>query len=69
MLVTKPVTPNKPILAAAITALFLVGCEALDRQSFQNNYSLYDREALKAEKENKWDAAAKRYFLALKNPE
>ena len=47
--------------------VMLAGCQALDTPTFQNNYSLYNREALKAEKENNWDAAAKRYFLALQN--
>lgn len=60
---------NKSILAFAISAALLTGCKALDTQSFQNNYSLYNREALKAEKENNWDAAGKRYNLALQNSE
>ena len=60
---------RKPILIIAIAAALLGGCKAFDTPSFQNNYSLYNREALKAEKENNWDAAAKRYFLALQNSE
>jgi tetratricopeptide (TPR) repeat protein len=50
-------------------ALLMVGCNALDTPTFQNNYSLYNREALKAENDNNWDAAAKRYYLALQNSE
>jgi tetratricopeptide (TPR) repeat protein len=58
-------------LIASVTALMvlLVGCKAFDTPTFQNNYSLYNREAMKAERENNWDAAAKRYFLALQNSE
>lgn len=58
-------------LIASTTALMvlLVGCKAFDTPAFQNNYSLYNREAMKAERENNWDAAAKRYFLALQNAE
>ena len=50
-----------------VAATLISACSALDTPTFQNNYSLYNREALKAESENKWDAAAKRYFLALQN--
>ena len=60
---------RKPIVIFAITVMLLVGCKALDTPTFQNNYSLYNREALKAERENNWDAAGKRYFLALQNAE
>lgn len=57
------------MLSAAVCAALLLGCQALDTPTFQNNYSLYNREAMKAERENNWDAAAKRYFLALQNAE
>ena len=60
---------RKPIVIFAITVVSLIGCKALDTPTFQNNYSLYNREALKAERENNWDAAGKRYFLALQNAE
>ncbi len=53
---------------AALVAL-LTGCQAFDTPAFQKNYSLYNRNAIKAERENNWDAAAKRYFLALQNSE
>jgi tetratricopeptide (TPR) repeat protein len=59
----------KSIFAFAVCAGFLVGCKVFDTPTFQNNYSLYNREALKAENEGNWDAAAKRYFLALQNSE
>ena len=60
----------KPSLVPlAFAATLISACSALDTPTFQNNYSLYNREALKAESENKWDAAAKRYFLALQNAE
>jgi tetratricopeptide (TPR) repeat protein len=57
------------MLSAAVCAASLLGCQALDTPTFQKNYSLYNREAMKAESENNWDAAAKRYFLALQNSE
>ena len=50
-------------------ALLMGGCKALDTSTFQNNYSLYNREALKAEQSNDWESARKRYFLALQNAE
>jgi tetratricopeptide (TPR) repeat protein len=58
-------------LVGSVTALvaLLVGCKVFDTPTFQNNYFLYNREAVKAERENNWDAAAKRYFLALQNSE
>ena len=60
----------KPSLVTlAFAATLISACSALDTPTFQNNYSLYNREATKAEKENNWDAAAKRYFLALQNAE
>ncbi len=60
----------KPSLATlAFTATLISACSSLDTPTFQNNYSLYNREAMKAEKENNWDAAGKRYFLALQNAE
>ena len=58
-----------PLVTLALTATLISACSALDTPTFQNNYSLYNREAVKAEKENNWDAAAKRYFLALQNVE
>lgn len=58
---------KKPFLTFAVVTLLLAGCKAFDTPTFQKNYSLYNREAQKAEKENNWDAAAKRYFLALQN--
>lgn len=57
------------MLSAIVCAALLVGCQAIDTPTFQKNYSLYNREAMKAERENNWDAAAKRYFLALQNAE
>lgn len=56
------------IVTAAI-AVLTSGCQALDTPTFQNNYSLYNREATKAEQSNDWDNARKRYFLALQNSE
>ncbi|MDQ3260885.1 MAG: hypothetical protein M3Q00_08910 [Pseudomonadota bacterium] len=55
--------------SATVLAALLVGCKVFDTPAFQKNYSLYNREAGKAERENNWDAAAKRYFLALQNSE
>ena len=57
------------MLTTAVCAALLLGCKALDTNAFQKNYSLYNREAMKAETENNWDAAAKRYFLARQNSE
>ena len=57
------------ILSAAVCTVSLLGCKAFDTPTFQKNYSLYNREAVKAERENNWDAAAKRYFLALQTAE
>jgi tetratricopeptide (TPR) repeat protein len=55
------------MIALGLAAALISACSVLDTPTFQNNYSLYNREALKAEKEGNWDAAAKRYFLALQN--
>lgn len=60
---------KQSLLTFAFATALLNACSALDTQSFQNNYSLYNREALKAEKENNWNAAARRYSLALQNSE
>jgi tetratricopeptide (TPR) repeat protein len=60
---------NQSLVTLAFAAVLISACSALDTPTFQNNYSLYNREALKAEKEGNWDAAAKRYFLALQNSE
>jgi tetratricopeptide (TPR) repeat protein len=60
---------KQSLITLGFAAALISGCSALDTPTFQNNYSLYNREALKAEKEGNWDAAAKRYFLALQNSE
>ncbi len=60
---------RKSFTTLALTVTLVSACASFDIPSFQKNYSLYNREALKAESENKWDAAAKRYFLALQNSE
>ena len=57
------------IVFTAGIALLVGGCKALDTPTFQNNYSLYNREATKAELSNDWDSARRRYFLALQNAE
>ena len=44
--------------SATVLAALLVGCKVFDTPAFQKNYSLYNREAGKAERENNWDAAA-----------
>ncbi len=58
---------RKSVFTLTLTTLLVSACAVFDTPAFQNNYSLYNREALKAERENNWDAAAKRYFLALQN--
>lgn len=60
---------KQSLITLGLAAALISGCSVLDTPTFQNNYSLYNREALKAEKEGNWDAAAKRYFLALQNSE
>ncbi len=60
---------SRLMLSAAVCAALLLGCSAFDKPTFRNNYFLYNREAMKAEAENKWDAAGRRYFLALQNAE
>ncbi len=58
---------KQSIIALGFAVALISACSAFDTPTFQNNYSLYNREALKAEKDGNWDAAAKRYFLALQN--
>ena len=60
---------RRSVTTLALAVTLVSACASFDTPSFQNNYSLYNREALKAEKENNWNAAAKRYFLALQNSE
>ncbi len=57
------------LMLSAVSAALLLGCSMFDKPTFRNNHFLYNREAMKAEVENKWDAAARRYFLALQNSE
>ena len=58
---------KKSLITLVFAAVLTSACATFDTPTFQNNYSLYNREGLKAEKDGNWDAAAKRYFLALQN--
>lgn len=57
------------IVFATGIALLMGGCKVFDTPTFQKNYSLYNREALRGEQSNDWDGARRRYFLALQNAE